>query len=418
MKTSRKNIKVGLTVALALFVRPLTAQDVNVPGNGKLERCVEGISGKDGKKKYVSQYGAIGDGVTDNTNSIRSAIKDLARDETLVFDGGVYIYSDILEIHNDGIKIDGNGSTLKSAKSDRQSIEIYGNNVVLKKINLLGNSEKRLSSRESTNISVYGNSDILLNNTIDGGASGGIFVYGATDFFIKSNNIKNTRADGIHVTGGAKRGVITENYVSNAGDDMIAVVTYYSQPNQASISTEIAVINNTVTEGEWGRGVTVVGGYSIVIDNNNISHIMRAAGVLIAQEKAYHTFGDFNVFISNNTIKNNETDNLPPGVFRTGHGAIEINSQGDWPIDRVFLNKNKISDSRKPYVRAKGRVCMVVSKDNIFDNQVSDDVDVSARNCSDSSDLDFLNKEIEGREDPGKLLQSIEGGLEKTLCGG
>jgi len=77
----------------------------------------------------------------------------------------------------------------------------------------------------------------------------------------------------------------------------------------------------------------VVGGQSITITRNSITNVPLAAGVLIAREAGYLTFGVENVLVETNYIRDVQT--LRPGYDyqntfasapRTGQGAVEIHS--------------------------------------------------------------------------------------------
>jgi hypothetical protein len=83
----------------------------------------------------------------------------------------------------------------------------------------------------------------------------------------------------------------------------------------------------------WGRGISVVGGQSITITRNSIINVPLAAGILIAREAGFQTFGVENVLVETNYIRDVQT--LRPGYDyqntfasspRTGQGAIELHS--------------------------------------------------------------------------------------------
>ena len=100
---------------------------------------------------------------------------------------------------------------------------------------------------------------------------------------------------------------------------------------QASLSRNIYIAGNTVSDQYWGRGISVVGGSDITIDSNNLSRTPAAASIYLARETAYMTFGDHNILVQNNALSQIETmqpSYKPPNIViaAAAHGAIEISS--------------------------------------------------------------------------------------------
>src|SRR5262249_40137655 len=99
------------------------------------------------------------------------------------------------------------------------------------------------------------------------------------------------------------------------------------------LSHHILIANNTVSGQYWGRGISVVGGENITIENNSIDRTVHGAGIYLARETSYLTFGVRNILVRNNTITDVQTTtpNYTAGTVsananKTGHGAIEIYS--------------------------------------------------------------------------------------------
>ena len=77
----------------------------------------------------------------------------------------------------------------------------------------------------------------------------------------------------------------------------------------------------------------MVGGADITIRDNRIARTTLAAGVLLAREASYLTWGISNVLVRGNTISQVQTTTpayVPAGwpgiVTRTGHAGIEIHA--------------------------------------------------------------------------------------------
>ena len=95
----------------------------------------------------------------------------------------------------------------------------------------------------------------------------------------------------------------------------------------------ITISGNMVSGQYWGRGISVVGGENVTIENNSIDRTTHAAAVYLARETSYLTFGVRNVLVRNNSITDVQTTipaytagTVSPNAPKTGHGAVEIYS--------------------------------------------------------------------------------------------
>lgn len=132
----------------------------------------------------VKSYGAKGDGVTDDTNAIKSALNDLvpAVGGTIYFPTGTYIISET-------ILIGGN-------------VTIYGDGVFNSLIKLADNSNCNIISNDENTIMYYITiHDIGLDGNAQNNTSGsGILLHNANDSQIYNVRIANFKDDGIHFT--------------------------------------------------------------------------------------------------------------------------------------------------------------------------------------------------------------------------
>lgn len=316
----------------------------------------------------VKYYGAKGDGVTDDTAAIQKAFDDVPSGGVLSFPEGTYLHSKSLVLKKDGTILLGKGGVLKATNPKDQAVVLKGNKSAIIGMVLKGIGENRSSQPQTTKIKITGNWNQVLNNEIDGGASVGVFAYGAKNFRVAGNTVSNTLADGIHITAGARKGIVENNTVHHTGDDMIAVVSYGSKEHLTLIGNklagEITIRNNTVFSNHGGRGITVVGGEYILIENNNVSNIKYCAGILMAQENFYHTEGVNHVIVRNNTINNVQIEPLKEGKHYTHHGAIDINSSGQRPVEYITIENNIVNGARFSGVRVIGTACHIGIENN------------------------------------------------------
>lgn len=132
----------------------------------------------------VKSYGAKGDGVTDDTNAIKSALNDLVPGVggTIYFPTGTYIISET-------ILIGGN-------------VTIYGDGVFNSLIKLADNSNCNIISNDKNTIMYYITiHDIGLDGNAKNNTSGsGILLHNVSDSQIYNVRIANFKDDGIHFT--------------------------------------------------------------------------------------------------------------------------------------------------------------------------------------------------------------------------
>jgi parallel beta-helix repeat protein len=321
--------------------------------------------------RSVADFGAVPNDSIDDTDEIQRALNSLAPGEWLIFPPGRYLHSKALRMKVANTVMWGEGATLHATNASDQAVWIEANGASVYKFTLTAVTSTRRSTPWESRIAVFGGTNparLLSGNVIrgnrivqsgapgtplaNGASSAGIFIYYATKFLVAENTVSRSLADGIHITSGSSYGRVLNNTVKETGDDMIAVVSYlgprtttaaaiasnFAARKARNLSHHITVANNTVSGQYWGRGITVVGGEHVTIENNSISRPSGAA-IYLAREASYLTFGVRNILVRNNMISNVQT--MPPDYTvraapgRPSHGAIEIYS-------RVFTDEAAI----------------------------------------------------------------------------
>ena len=322
-------------------------------------------------QRSVAEFGAVPNDSGDDTAAIQRALDALQAGQTLVFPAGRYLTNKRLRVRVPGTSLDGTGATLHATNPDDQAIMIEADDIAVRSFFLTAVTDVRRSAPWHARIAVYSeNADgslktirrsVIQDNTVthagapgspgaNGASAGGIILLHADGFLVAGNTVVRTLSDGIHVTGGSRNGRVLGNTVRETGDDMIAVVSYAGVGNAAlgtaaqmssqwatrvanKLNQNILIANNNVSGQYWGRGITVVGGEAITIRGNTLDNIPLSAGILLAREANYESFGVNNVMVADNTITN--VQNLPPpydvgGKYAshnpTGHGAVEIHA--------------------------------------------------------------------------------------------
>ena len=152
----------------------------------------------------------------------------------------------------------------------------------------------------------------------EGAAAAGIAVSrGAGNFLLERVSVADSRADGIHITGGAHDGRVVDAVTSGTGDDGVAVVSY----RKDGVPCERIRIESPRVEGTtWGRGISVVGGNDITYTDIDVRDT-DAAGVYLGSEgDPYWTFPARGVLVDGGTVRGaNENPDKD-------HGAVIVYS--------------------------------------------------------------------------------------------
>ncbi|HMN79438.1 MAG TPA: right-handed parallel beta-helix repeat-containing protein [Burkholderiaceae bacterium] len=313
----------------------------------------------------VTRFGVRPGSGSDQTGAIEQAIRAAGPDAVLLFPPGIYRHARRILVGTAGVQLVGlPGARLHATSLDEQAVFIAADRVALRCFTLTAVTSERGTTPWASRIAIYPHFDesrwvsgveITGNAVIphaDGGRqhaatnTAGIYVVRGSDFRILGNRIVRSLSDGIHVTQGSRDGEIAFNDISQTGDDHIGLVSYGPAPGWLgsasaaqiaeqrvmTVNRDLNVHDNVVSNALWGRGISVVGGERIAIARNTVSDTQMAAGIIVARESSFQTWGSRDVTITGNTITQNQTGDS--GERRTGHGAIEIHALIPAGVDR------------------------------------------------------------------------------------
>ncbi|AOK31986.1 MULTISPECIES: right-handed parallel beta-helix repeat-containing protein [Burkholderia] len=300
---------------------------------------------------------------TDQADTIQRALDSLQAGQRLVFAPGQYVVGRSLVVKTLQAVVSGYGATLIATNDADQTIEMRGQNSTLVGVTLVGTGTTRLATPSSTKVDVEGSGIQVLDVTIRGGASAGIFVFSGADVAVVGNTVQDTLADGIHTTHGSRNVLVRDNTVKNTGDDMVAVVSYIPDGKMCS---NVLIQNNKLLGNYWGRGATVVGGADVTITGNTVQNVEKAAGILVAQEDSWNTYNSTNVVVSNNDVSNIELPNPNNPRDPAYMGGIELNTWPSGKVTRVSVTGNRVSRTHYQGLRTLGNVCDVNVSGNAF----------------------------------------------------
>ncbi|WP_427913125.1 right-handed parallel beta-helix repeat-containing protein [Ramlibacter sp. MMS24-I3-19] len=288
----------------------------------------------------LTTYGGVCDGRTDNNAAIARGIADTqAKGVALLIPAGQCNFSQV--IHLDSGKISGSGpdSVLYATDWQQASIFMSGDGPSVTKVKLTGAaSPGRQENWENTKITTMGATNFVIDSvTIEGAPAASIATARNTSHGrITNNTIRNSLADSIHMTEGASYITVEGNTIENSGDDAIAVVSYSENPTAVN---NITARNNVIRNNKDGRGMSIVGGRTVLYENNYIEGNPKWACMYFAQESSFATWNVIGVTAQRNTLKN-------CGGLETGQGAVMVFSDGLANDDIQLVSNDIIQDSR------------------------------------------------------------------------
>lgn len=246
----------------------------------------------------VTDYGAKGDGMTDCTAAIRMTLERAAQvGGTVLVPRGRYLYGDTLPLRHDVTVVGVPGSSLV-AKSERQALRIVGDNVTLRGLGLRSDAVDRKEASHAHAIAATDAANLLIEDcSITGANAAGIYLERCRNFVVRNNTVVRTLADTIHMTGGSANGIVSGNTCLHGGDDGVAVVSYVSQ---RAICRNISIVGNIISGGN-ARGIAVSGGTNVRIWRNRVSDT-KWAGVYLASEDSYNTYGTSDISVEDNEL--------------------------------------------------------------------------------------------------------------------
>ncbi|ULE33599.1 Ig-like domain-containing protein [Mycobacterium sp. IDR2000157661] len=255
----------------------------------------------------------------DTTAALQAVLNNLKTGDTLTLAPGTYRYSNLLRVNASGVTIDGNGAMLYATNPALASFQILGNNVTLKNLNL--HAPVGASRQDGTNQSRLlfgGTGNVISDVNVVGSASAGIYIVGAKNFRVERVTVSDTAADGIQITGGSSNGQLNNATVSRTGDDSIAVVSYNYDSGPV---TDIVINNATVIDNLQARGIAVVGGERITINNFTVNGSSQAGLFIGSQGGLFNTRATKDITVNGGTISRSNTATFFP------FGAIMVLSQ-------------------------------------------------------------------------------------------
>ena len=389
-------------------------------GTGAITRPVQ-----DKLRERISPYdfGAVGDGVANDTDAVQKAAT-AAIGKVLVFPDGIFKIIGGFSFNGDDCHILGEGGVLQYEQTltHNHCVRMQGNNCSIRNLSIVC-SEALVRDDTGFGISIGNRSVVTKNFLIDGCnirgiASAAIWVSNVESVIVTNNVIERCKADGVHFSDGCSGIVCDSNSLYDNGDDHIAVV---NDTIGTPYVSNFVISNNTIRDGTdvasvAGHGIVAIGASAGIITGNLIANTkepgvgaylwtdtyktdaMQISGNTIVSCGNGTTFGGCAIGVSQGldfAIKGNHISNLSYDGAKP-QGAIRITSARNLDISDNFIydflcdgivvqeasmltirNNSFGYAKRTPIIVNNAVVQCIVSGNTMSDNNAALDIDIN-----------------------------------------
>jgi len=341
-----------------------------------LNRLMLSEHGINGAHKWFDvthpDFGATGDGVTDDTAAIQAAFDAIAATSgirTVYIPSGTYIVTGVINVNKNNITVRGEGESSEiMVKSNTGDLKVGGygaifliasgsNHITIRDLLLNGNSDNNTTSTYSgitgINTDHLTVRDTLIKNTPFNGILLSATTLPHTNFKITGNSLSNIGWRGIQVSYG-DTGMITGNNIFSSGNHGISVT--FGTTRGTHSSRRVVVSNNvvnrsippsTILTGQVEKGMMIIIGQAskyIVVDGNVCYDNRNAGDDGIATGGESGATGPFyhSIVISNNSV----TYSGGFGIDATSH-CVVIGNVVQYPATHGIVVTGDLGPMRK-----------------------------------------------------------------------
>jgi hypothetical protein len=331
----------------------------------------------------VENYGAVGNGQTDDTAAFNAALTAASAEGKSVYvPNGTYDHDGQISVTGSGGLIGqsssavlmatdtahggASGDAAEAAGYSNRAIDITGNGATVENLTLTANSTiPRYGGMEAIAVNIQGSNDTVNGVTVDGGtASQSNFTNGVvvnalngnlSNETITNNLVENTNSDYIRIAAWNNNGV--NNDVSNVlvqgnmalstagaalGDDSYSAIGN----NGATITNYDAINNVAIGPKQWGNDFDMEGveGKSEIVANYiDAQGAGKSAGVVVQVPPTYPGVATNGLAIADNYFDGDGSTNSNFGAVALWNGA-----------DNISIANNTFTNSVGPDISATG----------------------------------------------------------------
>lgn len=291
-----------------------------------------------GEIRDVRDFGAVGDGVQDDSLAIHNAVAALNPGDVLWFSAGTYRFAQRHPAGNAAIAIAGISDVSIDFEAGAELLmdNLDGNGLGTSHGVVLRGPAERVSLNNVSvrwaaqpaqrsmgdGIRVVGypseaaavpagwtGSDgpavavTLRNCRVESSPQAGVIMMGVSDITVDGLHVEDTMADGLHFNA-CRRGIVENYSATNTGDDSLALVTYYSpQPRYDNASETFSFpalnewsntdfdITDVVVNGGGANGMRLAGVNRSTITGVTVGGKSAGAGVMVDSASVASTAG-------------------------------------------------------------------------------------------------------------------------------
>lgn len=224
---------------------------------------------KNSRHIEVEDFGAVGDGVTDDAPAFQAALNSGAKNINLDAKK-VYKLVNGVDITGSNITLNGNGARVyypQTTATYYHALRVSNaSNVTITNVNIYSDASL---VRDDTGfaISVLNSGTVSISNcSFSSIASATIWCADSSFVSIVNNYITSPKADGIHFSDGCSNFVASGNIISGCHDDSIAVVSDIAGDGRTPLGGVIS--GNVVSNSFDGHGTLLIGCLNITVTGN------------------------------------------------------------------------------------------------------------------------------------------------------
>jgi hypothetical protein len=318
-----------------------------------------------GYNPRAPQYGALGNGTTNDTTAIQNALNDAgaAGVGTVVIPPGTYKLTTALTIPS-GVTIQGLGGYLRQ-HTETENVLTFASVSNAAAVNIDVGYNTVTTRNTTVAIMVTSSTDVILDTPrVRNGPGMGVYVANSQRIRVLDPRIENTLADGCHVTNGSSAGHCSKDvrvlggYAYNTGDDCFATVAY-TAGGQAT-NEDIHFAGCQAIAGA-ARGFTCAGGTRVSFADVHVRNMTATSsgGIIFILDETFTTFAPVDCTLDGFTIGPAQGTSA-----NTRHGLRIFRAQGV-AVSNGVINW-QLGESFKVYGNATGPLyCDDVTIDNV-----------------------------------------------------
>jgi hypothetical protein len=298
-----------------LFAAAATAAGVRAGGSAAASEAT--LAELSGDALDPRDYGAVGDGTTNDQTALQNCLTDAASLGKPVFIPPLtFAHSSTLTAT--GVRVFGAGwkSVLKATTASAAAFRLRGDGAAIESVRLTCPGATRQTDTPGAGIDVQATRFVVRGCWVDAFGNAGIKLSRVCTYgLVTGNLVENCGGDGIFVVEQATHIRIAENTIRTVGEDAIGIIAYLDAGIPTPSPRHIAVVGNTI-QGPMDprgavvmQGITAFGAHDVTIAGNTVDSV-EGAGIAVA---SWDNRGiTERVQVVGNTVRNVSTDVTEP----------------------------------------------------------------------------------------------------------